>query len=139
MRSPALKTKSFVAGSVFRALVCPLRVVTKHFLAPLLAVTFLATEEAANAAQTNQAADRRGDNCFQRMPSWRGVGQCLRQFIKFRWLHLGALLPERDCKEKAKLVKPFFSTISDVCLSWGRSVWQRCGIVAAVLLTAELN
>jgi hypothetical protein len=66
-----LVTKAAVLGSVSRALLCRWRTATKDRVAPTLAGIgpALSTEEAANAAKTNQAADRRGDNCFQRMPS----------------------------------------------------------------------
>jgi hypothetical protein len=99
-----------VLGSVTRALLCRWRTATKDRVAPTLAGIgpALPSEEAANAAQTDEATDGGGDDRSQRVPPRRGTGQCFGQLVKFRRLHLCELLPERDCKEKAKLVKPFF-------------------------------
>jgi hypothetical protein len=59
-----------VLGSVSRALLCRWRTATKYSVAPGLAGIgrrALATEEASNAAQTNEAADRRRENGSQGM------------------------------------------------------------------------
>jgi hypothetical protein len=65
--SGAFEAKAFVLGSITGALTCGWCVGTEHLCAPFGTVPIL-PERRADAAQTEEATDRGGDNGSQRMP-----------------------------------------------------------------------
>ena len=90
--SAALVTEAPVLSSITDALTRGGRVASKDSVAPSLAGIgrrARTAEKAANAAQTNQAADGGGDDSSQRMPPRRGTGQRFGQLVKFSYLHRG--------------------------------------------------
>jgi hypothetical protein len=109
-----LVTETAVLSSVADALTRGGRVASKDRVAPTLAGIFggrrwlLATEDTANAAQTDEAADRGGDDSSQRMPPRRGTGQCFGQFVKLRRLHSRTPLATREIAKKELSVSIFF-------------------------------
>jgi hypothetical protein len=90
-----------VVGSVAGTLLCRWRVGTEDLRAPLGTIPITA-EDAANAAQTEKATDGGDDDRSQRVAPRGRTGQGFGQLVKFGWLQLGALLPERDCEEERK-------------------------------------